>query len=185
MHEHLFSNIILELFLNHHCIRLKSYIGPNLDVWIFAHPIIPYVKMASNIFPLALHTKLDLSHPTTCGFSSCICGQPIDFTWRHLFYYVHGEKHIATHDAIWDSFASISRVVEFHVLRKQIHILLISSFRSFWWQANIVFIANGIHTLTNVVIVNSTHVNLVLWVVFLRWVVETIVTQAKVVSCQN
>jgi hypothetical protein len=67
MHKHSFSNIISKLSIDCHCVRLKSYVGPSLGVWLSSHLIIPSFNMASNIFSSTLHTKLGLPHPTTCG----------------------------------------------------------------------------------------------------------------------
>jgi len=33
----------------------------------------------------------------------------------HLFHYIHGKEKVASHDAMWDAFASIVRDVGFHV----------------------------------------------------------------------
>jgi hypothetical protein len=73
MHKHSFSNIISELSLDYHCVRLRSYAGPSLGVCLSTHLVIPSFKMASNIFFSTLHTKLGLPHPTTCGLFQCIC----------------------------------------------------------------------------------------------------------------
>jgi hypothetical protein len=47
------------------------------------------------------------------------------------------------------------------------------------------FTINGIHILANVIIVDPTHANLILWIVFSQGMIATIVTWAKVVSCHN
>jgi hypothetical protein len=65
----------------------------------------------------------DIPHLIARGLSQCICSQPINFTWINLFCYVHGGKHITTHDVVSNFFASIVRDVKFHVLHKQIHVL--------------------------------------------------------------
>jgi hypothetical protein len=43
-------------------------------------------------------------------------------TWIHLLCCAHGGERTATHDAFQNSFTSIVRDVEFHVLRKQTHV---------------------------------------------------------------
>jgi hypothetical protein len=86
-----------------------------------------------------------LSHFMVHGLFRCICGQPIHLTRIHLFCCVHGGGHVATHDVVWDLFASIARDAKFHVLPKQTHVLLVPSFHSWlWWWVDIVFTTNGI-----------------------------------------
>ncbi len=73
MHEHSFSNIILELSSNCHCVWLRSCVGPSSDAWLSTYLIIPFFRMTFNIFSLTLHTRLGLLHPIAHGLSQCIC----------------------------------------------------------------------------------------------------------------
>ncbi len=161
MHEHLFSNIISKC----HRVWLKSYVGPSLNVWLYAHLVSPSFKMASNIFASTLRTKLHLPHPMTCDFFLCICSQAINSTWLHLCCCAHRGERMATHDVVWNSFTSIIRDVRFHVLCKQLHVLSTPSLQSSRWQVDIVFTTHDICTLANIIIVDSTHVDLVSQVV--------------------
>jgi hypothetical protein len=123
MHKHSFSNIISKLFSNCHCAWLKSCVDPSSNVWFFPHPIIPSCRMTFNIFYSTLRTKLGLSHLIAHGLSQCICDQAINTIGIHLLPYAHGGEHMATHDVIQYSFASIANDVMFHALHKQTHVL--------------------------------------------------------------
>jgi len=118
-----FSNMISKLSSNCHHVRLKSYASPSLGVWLFVYLIIPWFNMASNIFSSTLYTKLGVHHPTVHGISQCICGQPIEPIRIHLLHCDHGGEHIATQDAVWDFFTSITKDVRFHVWHEQTHVL--------------------------------------------------------------
>jgi len=135
-------------------------------MWFSTHPIIPSFRMAFDIFSSSLCTKLGLLHPTTCCLFRCICNHAINLIAIHLFHCVHGGEHTTTHDVIRNFFASIARDVGLHVMRKQTHVHSTSSFQSSWWRMDIVFTADGIHTLVNVIITNPTHANLVSWTIF-------------------
>ncbi len=134
-----------------------------------------------NILSLALCIRLDFPHPSVHGLSQCICDQPIDSIEIHLLCCAHERKHTITHYVIWDFFASIAMDVGFHVLHKQIHILLAPSFWSSWQQMDIVLITNGICTLANVIIIKLTHANLIFQTTSFWGVATTITIQAKVV----
>ncbi len=71
MHEHSFSSIILELFLDCHCVWL-SCVGLSLSSWISTCLLIPSIRMASNIFSLTLRTRLGFPHPMAHGLSRCM-----------------------------------------------------------------------------------------------------------------
>jgi hypothetical protein len=129
MHEHSFSNIISKLYNNYHRVQLRSC-ALGLSAWLSIHPIISFFRMASDIFSLILHTKLGLPHPTIHGLSQCICSQAINPIGIHLLCCVHGGKHMATNDAIQNSFTSIVKDVGFHVLYKQTHLLSMPSFQT-------------------------------------------------------
>ncbi len=62
-----------------------------------------------------MRTKLGLPHPLALKLSHYICGQPLDSMGIHLFCCFHGKERVASHDAMWDAFASIVRDVGFHV----------------------------------------------------------------------
>jgi hypothetical protein len=74
----------------------------------------------------------------------------------HLLRCVHDNKRIGTHDAIHDTFATITRNASFHMGREQLHVLSSTTFNSSRRQINIVLTKDGIHTLVNIVIVDPT-----------------------------
>jgi hypothetical protein len=128
VHEHSFSNIILDLSSNYHCIWLGIYLGPSLNVWLSICFVIPSFRMTFDTFSLTLCTKLGLPHFMARGLFRYICVYPINLTSVHLFHCVHGGKHITTHDVVWDSFASFVKDVGFHVLCEQTHVLMVPYF---------------------------------------------------------
>ncbi len=56
--------------------------------------------LLSNIFSIALHTKLDLSHPLVLGVSHCIYNQPLDLMEIHLLRCTHGGERTMSHDIV-------------------------------------------------------------------------------------
>jgi hypothetical protein len=72
-----------------------------------------------------------------------------------------GGECTTTHDGIQCFFASIARDAKFHVLCEQTHVLLTPSLQSSWQRMDIALKANGICTLTNVVIIDLTRANLI------------------------
>jgi len=71
----------------------------------------------------------------------------------HLLHCVHGNKCTRTHDAVRDTFVAIAHDANFHVGQKQ---LSLNTFNSSHQRVNIMFIKDGIRTLINIVIVDST-----------------------------
>jgi hypothetical protein len=78
----------------------------------------------------------------------------------HLLHCVHGNQHTKTHDAIYNTFVAITWDVGFHMEKKQLHVLLSTTFNSFHQWINIVFTKDDIRTLLNIVIVDPTQANL-------------------------
>ncbi len=129
VHEHSFSNIISKLFLDCHCVWLRSLCRLKLECLVFClltHPI--FQDGLCRFF----FTKLGFPHPTVHNIFLCICGQSINSTRIHLFCCVHKRKHMVTHDAIHKHFTSIVRDAKFHVLCKQTHLFLGLFLQSSW-----------------------------------------------------
>jgi hypothetical protein len=74
----------------------------------------------------------------------------------HLLLCVHDNECIGTHDAICNTFVAIAQDVSFHVGQKQLHALPSTTLNSFCQQVDIGFTKNEIHTLIDVVIIDST-----------------------------
>jgi hypothetical protein len=73
--------------------------------------------MFLNVFFIALHTKLDISHPLVLGVSHCIYNQPLDPMGIHFLCYAHGEEGSISHDILRDVFVGIAKDVRFHILQ--------------------------------------------------------------------
>ncbi len=80
----------------------------------------------------------------------------IDHMGIHLLRCVHSKERIGTHDAIHDTFATITRNVGFQMGQKQLHALLSPAFNSCRRQVDIVPTKDGIRTLADIVIANPT-----------------------------
>jgi hypothetical protein len=78
----------------------------------------------------------------------------------HLLCYAHGNKCTKTHDVIHNNFVAIVWDAGFHVGWEQLHAILSTTFNSFHRRVDIVFTKDGIRTLTNIVIVDSTWMDL-------------------------
>jgi hypothetical protein len=91
----------------------------------------------------------------------------------------HGNEHTGTHDVVHDTFVSIARDANFHVGQKQLHVFFSTMFHSSCWWIDIVFTKNGIRTLTNVLIANSTWVDLLHWSYTTRRFITSKIAQAK------
>jgi hypothetical protein len=92
-----------------------------------------------------------------------VCIHLINATSVHLLCCTHGNERMGTHDAIRDTFATISWNVNFHVGQKQLHTHPSTTFHSSHKWIDNVFTKDGIHILVNVVIIDPT------WVDLLRW----------------
>ncbi len=95
---------------------LKRCAHLRAGAWLFTHLIILSFHLTSYVFSFALHTKLSLPHPLAFGLTHWICGQLLHLVGTHLFYCAHVGECIASHNIIWDGFASILRDMGFHVL---------------------------------------------------------------------
>jgi hypothetical protein len=129
-------------------------------LWFIVQPIFPTFRLSSPNFPTMFWTQLKLPHPSIACILLCVCTHPIDPMGVHLLHYTHGNEHIGTYDAIHDIFVVIAWDVGFHVGQTQLHALLSTTFNSSHWQVDIVLTKNKICTLTNVVITNPTHADL-------------------------
>ncbi len=116
MHKHSFSNIISKLFLNCHCIWLRSYVVLSSSVWLFTYLTILFLG-----WPLTFcfeHYTLNQASPIPRfeSFFQCKCHQVVDLTRIHLLHLCSWGEHTTKHDAIQDFFVSIVWDVGFHVL---------------------------------------------------------------------
>jgi hypothetical protein len=103
---------------------------------------------------------LEIPHPSIVGISH-VCTHLVDLMGVHLLNCVHGNEQMGTHDVVCDTFVAIVQNVGFHVGREQLYALPLIMFNFFrHHQINIVLTKDGIHTLTNIVIVHPTRVDL-------------------------
>jgi hypothetical protein len=78
----------------------------------------------------------------------------------HLLCYAHGNKCTGTYDAIHNTFAAITRDVNFHMGQKQLHAFPSITFNSFCRQVDIVLTKDDIRNLANVIIIDPMGTNL-------------------------
>jgi hypothetical protein len=89
-----------------------------------------------------------------------MCTHPIDPMGIHLLHYTHGNKQMRTQDGIHNTFVIIAWNIGFHVGWKQLHALLLNTFNFSHWRINIVLTKDEICTLADIVIADSTWVDL-------------------------
>jgi hypothetical protein len=75
--------------------------------------------------------QFGLHHPSIVSIPWCVCTHPIDPMGIYLLHCVHGNERTGTHDAIHDTFATITRDVNLHVGWKQLHAIPLTTFNSF------------------------------------------------------
>jgi len=133
---------------------------PTIYAWFTTRLIFLTFRLFSSIFYIVFHMRLGLPHPSIVGIPWCVCTHPINPMGIHFLCYVHGNKHIGTHDVSCNIFVAIARDACFHVGREQLHTFLSITFNSFCWWVDIVLTKYDICTLANVVIVNPMWANL-------------------------
>lgn len=159
-----------------HYTRLKSYVGLGVSAWLFVRLVILAFCMVSNIFCSTLHTKLGLPHALVLELIHCICGQPLNLTKTHLLCYFHGGEHNASHNVVWDAFASIMKYARFYVNKfMSFHHLPFNIHR----QVDIMLLVDDIRTLANMVIVDPTQATLVSHVSSWGWLQQWQFMQRK------
>jgi hypothetical protein len=99
--------------------------------------------------------QIKLPHPSIVGIPQCVCTHPINPTSIHFLRCVHGNECIGTHDVICDTFATIVQDASFHMGREQLHALFSTTFNSSHRRVNNMLTKDGIHTLADIVIINS------------------------------
>lgn len=92
-----------------------------------------------------------------------MCVHTIDLMSIHFLCCAQVYERSETHDAVCDIFATIAQNVGIHMWQEQLHKLPLPTFNSFCQRINLVFTKNGIHTLVDVVIADSMHVDLFPW----------------------
>jgi hypothetical protein len=112
---------------------------------------------------------LGISHSSIISIFWCVCTHPINPMGIHLLRCVHRNKHKWTHDIIHNTFVAIVKNVSFHTVHELLlHALMSTTFNSSRQWINIMFTKIGIHTLTNVVIVDVVIADL-MWIDLLPW----------------
>ncbi len=152
LHYHTLSNMFPNGTYEAHHARILSCSGP----WI----IFPTFQLFSPFFGTTFNTWFGLPHPSIVSIPWCVCTHPIDTLGIHLLHYVHGNEHTWTHDVTRDTFVAIVQDAGFHVGWKQLHALPSTTFNSSRRRVDIVLTKNDIISLTNVVIVDPTRVDL-------------------------
>ncbi len=89
--------------------------------------------------------------------SWCQCGHTIDDLVTHLFRCPCGNERIATHDTFQDTIASIALESGAHVQKEVSHLFPHHT----QWRVDILITKDDSWILTNVVIINSTCINMV------------------------
>jgi hypothetical protein len=91
----------------------------------------------------------------------------------------HGDECIGTHYAIRNTFVAMAQDFSFHVGQEQLHTFPSTMFHSFCRWIEIVLTKDGIRTLANVVIVDSTWADLLRWSYTTKWFATSKAVQTK------
>jgi hypothetical protein len=119
-----------EISKAHHAQSLSCF-GLGAGAWLRIQPILLGFQLTSLVFSTTFQARLGLPHPSLASIPQCMCTYPIDSMGIHLLRYVHGNKHIGTHDVVRDTFATIVWDVGCHMGQKQLHVLPSNTFNSF------------------------------------------------------
>jgi hypothetical protein len=131
-----------------------------VGIWFTIQLLFLTFHLSSPIFCTTFHMRFGLPHPSIAGILRHVCTHNSDPMGIHLLCCVHDNERIGTHDVIDDTFVTIAWDVSFHVGRKWLYALPSITFNSFRWWLNIVLTKDDICTLTNIVIVDPTWVDL-------------------------
>ncbi len=137
------------------CLNLIMF-WPSVNIWHIVQLVFLAFRLSSLIFSfqmwlrlphLSIVSAIDVcAHiPSTLYVCTC-CTCDNECTW--------------THDIICNTFFTVMQDANFHVGWKQLHAFPSTTFSSSYQRIDNVFTKDGIHTLTNVVITNPTHVDL-------------------------
>jgi hypothetical protein len=153
LHHHTLSSMFFYKTFEAHCAQILSCSSLGVGVWYIAQPIFPnffyntsYVTWTTPSF--------NCKHPSMCLHTS---HRPYGYPLLTLCSWQR------THLNPWCNLRHHYRhcvIFGFHVGWEQLHVLPSTTFNSSCWQVDIVFTKIGIHTLTNVVIINPTWVDL-------------------------
>jgi hypothetical protein len=185
LHHHTLFIVFFDKTFEAHRVWILSCSGLGVNVWFTTQLVFPTFWLFFTILSTTFCMRFGLPHPLITCILRCVCTHPIDPMGIHLLCYVHDNECIGTHDAIHDTFAAIGRNVGFHVWPKQLYALLSTTFNSFHQWIDIVLTKEGIHTLTDVVIVDPTQVDLLPWSCTIQRFTASDKIQAKENSYHN
>jgi hypothetical protein len=155
--EHLHHHICFNMFFNKtfeaHCVQILSCSDPRVGTWFIIWLIFPAFQLSSLFFCTTFCTWFGLPHLSIAGISQCVCTHPINLMNIHLLCCAHGDECTGTHDAICNTFATITWNAGFHAWQEQLYALPSTTFNSSCRRVNIVLTKDDIYTLANVVIV--------------------------------
>jgi hypothetical protein len=160
---HTFFNILFNKILEAHHAQTLSCSNLGVGAWFIVQPNFPNFWLFSPFFSMTLRTQLELPHPSIASLPWCVCTHLIDPMGIHLLHCAHGNERMGTHDAVCNTFVAIAQDVGFHVGWTQLHALPSTTHNSSHWRIDIVLTKDEIRTLTNFVMVDPTHADLLVW----------------------
>jgi len=134
----------------------RSRVGPTTGAWLLVRFNTPSFHLFSAHFLTTLCIQ-SIPHLIVLHISWCYCGHTIDDLGIHLLCFPCKNEHTATHDTFQDTIVVIASKTGIHVQTKVFHFFPCYT----WKRTNIVITRNNFQTLTNIVIANPTHTNLV------------------------
>jgi hypothetical protein len=146
-----------------HCARTLSCSNLGVNIWSIVRLAFPASQLSSPSFSTTFWMWLGLPHLSITSNPQCVCPHPINVTNVHLLCCTHGNERMDTHDAIHDTFATITWNVDFHVGWEQLHMFPSTTFHFSHRWIDIVLTKHGIHILIDVVIIDPRWVDLFCW----------------------
>jgi hypothetical protein len=154
LHYHTFSDMLSNMIFETHHVQILLCFGLGAIAWFTTQLIFPTFRLSSLVFSTTLWMWLGLPNLSIVCIPWCVCTHPIGPIGVHLLCCTHGNRHMGTHDAIHDTFASIVGNVNFHVRWKRLHVFPSTMFNSSCQWVKIVLTKDDIHTLIDVFIAN-------------------------------
>jgi hypothetical protein len=137
--------------------HICSCAGPRTSTWLLAHLTTFTFHISSAHFLTTLHTHLGLSYLMVTHLSWCECGYTIDNLSTHLLWCSFKSEHTVVNDTFRDIIRTIILENGTHVQREVSHFFL----HHIQQWMDILITRDGFRILMDIVIVNSTHINMV------------------------
>ncbi len=115
LHHHTFSSMFSNKIFKPHHVRILWCSSLGVGIWLIIQPMFPTFQLSSLVFSTIFQTQLIFPHLSITNIFQCMCTHPIDLMCIHLLRCAHGNKCTRTHDAICNTFITITQDDSFHM----------------------------------------------------------------------